>query len=118
MDAFQKSNGTLKVDETIHGLVAVMRNTLRRHDILTRYDNDTFAIILPFTGKNAMTVTLRVTAALEQWLDVNRTAKDIDLLTPGTGIALYPFEAVSPDTLSSLARDRTNLQPVELRRAA
>ena len=118
MDAFQKANGTLKVDETIHGLVHVLRNTLRRQDILTRYDNDTFAIILPFTGQNAVTVTRRVNDALDQWLTDNRTAKDIDLLSPGTGMAIYPFEAEHPVLLAEMAKARTEQRPALMKKAA
>ena len=118
MDAFQKANGTLKVDETIHGLVHVMRRSLRRHDILTRYDNETFAIILPFTGQNAAVVQQRLTEALCLWLSEHRTAKDVDVLMPGTGIAMYPFEAVHPTSLANLAHERTCAPIVVLKKAA
>jgi len=118
MDAFQKANGTLKVDETIHGLVHVIQQNIRRQDILTRYDNDTFAIILPFTGKNAIVVTQRVTDALERWLAEHRTVRDTNFLTPGTGVALYPFESEHPGPLTTLALERIEQPSIELRRAA
>ena len=118
MEAFQRANGTLRVDETIHGLVEVMRRTIRRHDILTRYDNDMFAIILPFTGRNAIAVANCMSAGLETWLEEHRTAKDAVCVSPGIGVALYPFEAEHPGSLTTLARDRTAQAEPGQRKAA
>ena len=118
MDAFQHNNCTLKVDEILHGLVKVIRRTIRHHDILTRYDNDMFAIILPFTGRNAIMVADRVSVALYGWLDERRDSKDAALLTPGIGLALYPFEAEHPGSLATLAMERTGEPMPCLRKAA
>ena len=118
MDAFQRANGTLKVDETVHGLVQVMRRTIRHHDILTRYDNDTFAIILPFTGQNAITVCERVSLALDAWLLEQNGGTEAGLLIAGTGVAIYPFEAEHPLPLATLARSRTAQPALRLNRAA
>jgi RNA polymerase sigma-B factor len=117
LPAFQRANGTLKVDETISGLAQVVRKTIRRPDILTRYDSDMFAIILPFTGRNSVVVCERLNVALDAWLAERRGASDTCSVTTGTGVAIYPFEAEHPGPLAELARERTIL-PVTLKRAA
>jgi RNA polymerase sigma-B factor len=118
LDAFQRANGTLRVDETIHNFVQIIRKTIRKHDILTRYDNDMFAVILPFTGRNAIMVADRISLALFKWLEDHREAKDTAFLTPGVGVALYPFEAEHPGSLATLAKERTDAAPVYLGKAA
>ena len=118
LEAFQRANGTLKVDETIHGVVQVIRRSIRHHDILTRYDNDMFAIILPFTGKSACIVSERVRGALCAWLEQHQPGREKQLLTPGAGVATYPFEAAHPGSLTHLARERICGMEPALKRAA
>ncbi|HLJ57395.1 MAG TPA: sigma-70 family RNA polymerase sigma factor [Chthonomonadaceae bacterium] len=118
MEAYQRANGTLKVDETVHGLVSVIRSAIRRHDILTRYDNDMFAVILPFTGRNAIFVANRMSESLAGWIAVQQDPRDAATLMPGVGVALYPFEAEHPVSLADLARERTAQPAATLRRAA
>jgi RNA polymerase sigma-B factor len=110
-EAFQRANGTLKVDDTIHSVVQVIRSTIRRHDILTRYDEDTFAIILPFTGQNAVRVAERISLALDAWLAERGGTPEASAILPGTGSAIYPFEAEHPGPLALLAMERTSLAP-------
>jgi RNA polymerase sigma-B factor len=118
LEAFQRNNGTLKVDETIYGMAQTIRGAIRRPDILTRYDEDMFAIILPFTGQNAVVVAERVTKALSAWLEQQNGPGDACMLTPGTGVAIYPFEAEHPTPLATLARERTTQEALFLKRAA
>jgi GGDEF domain-containing protein len=118
MEAFQRSNGTLKVDETIYGLAQAIRGAIRRPDILTRYDEDMFAVILPFTGQNAVVVADRVSKALSSWLEQQRGLGEACSLTPGTGVAIYPFEAQHPTPLARLAKERTSQEALFLKRAA
>ncbi len=118
MEAFQRANGTLKVDETIHGFVDIIRASIRRHDILTRYDCDMFAVILPFTGRNAIMVADRVSVALGTWLAERRDIRETAVLTPGIGLAMYPFEAEHPGSLTTLAKERTDDPAAYFRKAA
>ena len=118
LEAFQRANGTLKVDETILSVVQTIRRSIRHHDILTRYDEDTFAIILPFTGRNAYVVCERIASALDAWAGEQRGGKETCSLTAGTGVATYPFEAEHPGPLASLARGRITSQAESLKKAA
>ena len=118
LETFQRANGTLKVDETIFGIARVIRNTIRHHDILTRYNADMFAIILPFTGRNAHVVCERINIALQAWLAKQCEGQASHALNPGTGVAIYPFEAQHPGPLATLARERTAPLEGSLRQAA
>jgi len=118
LEAFQRNNGTLKVDETIYGMAQAIRSAIRRPDILTRYDEDMFAIILPFTGQNAVIVAERVNKAIQDWLEQQRGPAEGCTLTPGTGVAIYPFEAEHPTPLARLAKERTTEEKLYLKKAA
>ena len=68
MTPFTRANGTLKSDEAITGLVDAIRKTVRHTDIVTRYDADTFALILPYTGGTVAVVAERLRVAMENFL--------------------------------------------------
>lgn len=62
--SYIRAQGTLKADEAMTALADALRKTLRRVDIITRYTDDSFAIILPFTGGDAERVAMRVLSAV------------------------------------------------------
>ncbi len=118
LEAFQRTTGTLRVDETIYGIMQVIRRTIRHHDILTKYENDMFAVILPFTGRNAIAIAERLDLALNAWLAENGAGTGGVTITPGTGVAVYPLEARHPGPLAMLARERTAKPDMQAKRAA
>ena len=61
---FRQSFGTMPADEAIRETAAVIRNAIRKVDIVTRYDAETFALILPYTGDNAFMVQERIEESL------------------------------------------------------
>lgn len=62
--AYVRTNGTLKTDEVMISIAGTLKQTLRRVDIVTRYTDDTFGVILPFTGEYAPAVAARVEQAI------------------------------------------------------
>ncbi len=66
--AYARANGTLKTDEVITRTADTLRKTLRRVDIVTRYAEDAFGLILPFTGEHAPKVAVRVENAVADTL--------------------------------------------------
>jgi len=60
LESFTRANGTLKGDEVVTGTAEIIRSSVRRLDILTRYDTDVFALILPHTGTNVHIVGARL----------------------------------------------------------
>ena len=104
LEAVGKQLGTLKRDEAIVGAADLIRRCVRRVDILTRYDENTFALILPFTGGTVDVVTNRIECALGDWMQEKNWNADRQLLSFGIGSAAYPRDARQPSALSDLAR--------------
>ena len=118
LDAAAKQLGTLRRDEVVVGASDVIRRCVRRVDILTRYDDTTFAAILPFTGATVHVVTARIEHALNEWTQEKGWNKDRRLLAYGIGSAVYPHDARLPATLSDLARQEASGEIYAVARAA
>ncbi len=98
-----RTHGTLKGDEAVTGVADSIRQTVRRVDILTRYEDDTFALILPNTGQNVTIVTSRVRAALDTLLDAKGWNAGRAPLILHLGAARYPMQAAHAEPLIALA---------------
>jgi RNA polymerase sigma-B factor len=116
LEAFTRVQGTLKGDDAVLGSADIIRKTVRRVDIITRYNADTFALILPFTGPNVQIVRSRLETALSAWLEAQGWDAGRAPLTLGLGSATYPRDATQPQALSSLAHRQ--IAPEALPRAA
>ena len=64
--AFLARHGTLPADDLLLSTVEMVRGGIRRVDILTRYEKDTFALILPFTGETGRLVMERLESKLTE----------------------------------------------------
>jgi len=117
LDAFFRTYGTLKGDEVLTSMATTIRTTVRRSDIVTRYDQQTFALILPHTGPNVAVVCNRLMRTLAQWLQAHGWHMGRAPLGLGMGMAVYPNEATQTTLLMSLAQDRIAL-PEALPQAA
>jgi RNA polymerase sigma-B factor len=95
--------GTLKRDEALTGTADILRRSVRRVDILTRYDEQTFALILPFTGATVEVVTRRMEQHLSDWLSEKGWQGLRPLVTFGIGSAVCPRDGRKAETLSLLA---------------
>ena len=83
-----------------------IRATVRRTDIVTRYDAQTFALILPHTGANVTAVCDRLMGSLMDWLQARDWHTGRAPLHIGMGLACYPEEAMQAGPLTSLAESR------------
>ena len=118
LDTAAKHLGTLKRDEVVVGASDIIRRCVRRVDILTRYDEATFAVILPFTGATVNIVTARIENALGEWTQEKGWNKERRLLRYGVGSAVYPHDARQPGALSELARQEASGETYAVARAA
>lgn len=117
LDAFIRANGTLKGDEAVTGAAALMKSTLRRSDIITRYESSMFGIILPYTGSSALRVEGRALESLTAWLEEMGWHRGRAPLRVSTGCAWLGEHGATAAELTAAAIDR--VPPVlELRRAA
>ena len=106
LEPFTRTQGTLKGDEAVTGIVETIRNTVRKADIVTRYGPDCFLLILPHTGPNSVIVMERLSAAINGWLAEkgwNRGANGLELTF---GAAQYPREAIQATPLIQMALER------------
>ena len=118
LDAAAKHLGTLKRDEIVVGASDIIRRCVRRVDILTRYDEATFAVILPFTGATVHVVTARIESALAEWTQEKGWNRERRLLAYGVGSAVYPHDARQPAALSNMARSEAGGETYAIARAA
>lgn len=98
-----RTQGTLKRDEALTGTSDILRRSVRRVDILTRYDEQTFALILPFTGASVDVVTRRIEQNLSEWLAEKGWQGLRPLVTFGVGSAVFPRDSRQSELLSRLA---------------
>ena len=120
LEAFCRTHGSLKGQDLMCGLAETLRQTLRRADILTRYAEDTFAIILPHTGKNIDVIRYRLVLAVEAWQEAQPWYSPKAALPIGMGTSLYPDQAILSQLLTSLAWEEAteNIAVVPMVRAA
>ncbi len=103
LETLSRQLGTLKRDEALTGTSDILRRSVRRVDILTRYDEQTFALILPFTGESVDVVTRRMEQNMAAWLREKGWNLTRQRLTFGIGSAVFPLDSRQPETLSRLA---------------
>lgn len=108
---FLRAHGTLKHEEALQHSAELIRRAVRRVDIVTRYAEDTFALILPHTGRNAQIVQTRLAATLTQWLTEKGWNQGRTPLVLRIGYALYPQDATLGKELTELALSQLNIQP-------
>ncbi len=103
-----RTQGTLKRDEALTGTSDILRRSMRRVDILTRYDEQTFACILPFTGESVDVVTRRIEQNLGSWLSEKGWQGLKPLVRFGVGSAVFPRDFRQSEPLSRLACAEAN----------
>lgn len=107
LNAFFRAYGTLKGEEAVIGVATRVRNHIRRSDIVTRYSSDTFALILPHTGHNALVVQDRLLKVLTAWLVEMDWYEGRAPLNVRIGMAVYPYEGTQAAYLASQAFDKS-----------
>src|SRR5262249_48484226 len=55
-----RAYGTIRSEEVFRTAAYILADTVRRADIVTRYDSQTFGLILPHTGNNVKSVSDRI----------------------------------------------------------
>jgi diguanylate cyclase (GGDEF)-like protein len=103
IDHFKKLNdefGHLLGDEVLRGVAAILRQQLRKLDVVCRYGGEEFAIILPETsGENAATVAEKLRRQVENhyFPGVPRP------VTISCGVADYPLLGTARDAVMAAA---------------
>lgn len=98
IDYFKEINDTfghMVGDEVIIQLADLLRNIVRKGDIVTRYGGDEFFIILPGSGKQ---FTMKLGQRLLDTVKNNKFTKDIKL-TLSLGMVTFPDDASTIDSM-------------------
>jgi diguanylate cyclase (GGDEF)-like protein len=111
-----RTYGTIRAEETIRGAANLIAQSVRKADIVTRFDDCTYGLILPHTGPQASAVAGRLGTAMDAWTlekGLREGRAPIDVLI---GYASYPTDAETSDELIDAAV--ISLMEVEPCRAA
>ena len=96
LDHFKRYNDTyghLSGDRALQSVANVLRESVRKVDILTRYGGEEFVVILPETDKeNSVVVAEKLRKAVEK-LKVGLSEDKGELLTITAGVAGFPLDA-------------------------
>lgn len=111
---FTRLNGTLKSDEIVRRIATGVKASIRKADILTRYDKDIFAIILPFTGSRVSIVRDRLGMLLCDILEDYSHLRMRSLLNCRMGVSIYPQDGEDASLL--VIKATKNLYPPEQRK--
>ncbi|MFK8028218.1 MAG: GGDEF domain-containing protein [Gammaproteobacteria bacterium] len=107
IDRFQKfsqSENYIARDEILYNVMHVMRNNIRNTDLLFRYDNNTYCLILKgVTGKNAFDISERLRSAIDSHKFKPSNHKAIHI-TASAGIS----ELLATDSIESIFERTTN----------
>ncbi len=110
IDDFKKINDTyghLKGDEILHAIATIMKNNLRKADLLFRYGGEEFVVLLPETTvQNAFRVGEKLRKKVEEHFRTTDYQLSGNGVTVSIGIANFPVDAYSAEKLLQIADDR------------
>jgi RNA polymerase sigma-B factor len=106
-----RAYGTIKSEETIREAAALIKGSVRRVDIVTRFDEKTFAVVLPHTGAPVSVVNARLSEKLEEWLQEAGLVTGRAPIVPWIGSAWYPQEAGDAASLTAFVEQ--SMAPIQ-----
>ena len=103
IDHFKRLNdefGHLLGDEVLRGVSNILKQQLRKHDLVCRYGGEEFAIVVPeTTGENALTVAEKLRRQVETY-DFPGVPRPV---TISCGVADYPMHGTTRDEVVAAA---------------
>ncbi|MBK7858543.1 MAG: diguanylate cyclase [Archangiaceae bacterium] len=101
VDLFKRVNDSMghpAGDELLRRIAQVVQSTLRQTDLLARYGGEEFAVVLPETPKGeGIAAAERARQAVEE--QVNEGARWTQKVTVSVGVATWPDDGTTPQTL-------------------
>jgi RNA polymerase sigma-B factor len=95
--------GTIKAEDSIRACAHLLRAGVRRVDIVTRFDEETFALILPHTGEQVTVVEARLSKAVGAFLVEEGLHQGRSPVELWVGSAVYPRHAETGAGLAEFA---------------
>lgn len=106
-DAFKEQFGHYKAEMLLEHLADVLRVSVRDHDIVGRYAQISFGIVLPFAGAaEAQTVADRVAAVVADTQFEGDVLEPVTHCTVRTAHATYPDDACERNAMLAAAQAR------------
>lgn len=104
MHEFSKKFGLINKENAVCQIGTLIKNTIRKCDLIGRFDEYSFMLVLPYTGMQVSRVNERVYEAIQKMEFVTVGSKvsmtfDIDI-----GSAVYPVDASNAKDLISIAK--------------
>lgn len=96
-----RAYGTLRAEETLHRAAAILRASVRKADIVTRFDESTFGLVLPHTGPTVTVIAERLTREIEAWLRESGLAEGRAPIALNIAFAHYPADAETAQALTA-----------------
>jgi diguanylate cyclase (GGDEF)-like protein len=113
---FNDANGHLQGNVALKAVASILKLALRKVDILARYGGEEFAIILPATDKKqALQAANRICSMIRREVIAGMENQPNKRLTLSAGVASFPEDAKSDETLTNQA-DKALYQAKELGR--
>lgn len=104
----------LRMDDILYGAAQSMRDRVRKMDVLTRFGETSFALILPHTSSRAYVVAERMKEVLSAVaIETGRKIENIKV-EASIGIARYPAEAQNAKDMLQAACDNMGVTMEEL----
>lgn len=99
-------NGHQKGDEVLKRVAELIKNSVRKEDVVARYGGEEFAVILPTTCKNTgLTIAQKVREAIQDTYIIGQENQPSGNLTVSIGMATYPDNAKDEVELIKSADD-------------
>lgn len=98
--------GEFAVGELLLQASAVVREVVRKADIIGRYGYASLAVLLPYAGERTQQIGERILEALGEWLQSTFSKNVSERFTVHYGWAAYPLEAEDTEGVLQLAQRR------------
>jgi RNA polymerase sigma-B factor len=105
-----RAYGTIRAEETLRTAADLIRSVVRKADIVTRFGDSAFGLVLPHTGPQVTVVADRLVDALEPWLLEQGHLGGRAPLLLRMGWSTYPHDTSSAEVL--VERAVAGLSPV------
>ncbi len=118
-EEFRSRCGLMRTEDILYAMTGILKEAVRKCDIIGRLGDAEFALIMPYTGQQSRKVCARVCKALTQaTFETTRNAPAAQFEVH-SGCSVYPSDARSARKLISLARtELERVIPIELPKAA
>lgn len=101
---FNDMYGHLTGDEVLRNLAAIMKSSVRKGDVISRYGGEEFIILLPETEKEEATlVAEKLRSLVEKGLTLEHGGRNIEKVTITAGVASYPGDGETTDEVIDAA---------------